>query len=119
MSAIITLELPENVAQYARTVAELSHKRVEDLLVELLDQAVHDAIDNLPDEQILALANLQMSAHDQAELSDLLAKQRESELTDPLRLDELMGIYRRGLIQKARAAKIAVERGLIPSLGEN
>ncbi len=74
MSAIVTLELPENVAQYARTVAELSHKRVEDLLVELLDRAIHDAIDNLPDEQILALVSLQMTAHDQDELSELLVK---------------------------------------------
>ena len=33
------------------------------------------------------------------------------------RLDELMDIYRRGMVQKAQALKVAVDRGLQPPLG--
>lgn len=32
------------------------------------------------------------------------------------RLDELMHLYRRGLVRKAQALKVAVERGLRPPL---
>ncbi|MCP4110120.1 MAG: hypothetical protein GY749_32130 [Desulfobacteraceae bacterium] len=41
---------------------------------------------------------------------------REGQLseTETRKLDELMQIYRHGLIRKGRAWKIAVERGLAP-----
>ncbi len=55
-----------------------------------------------------------MSEDQQRELGDLLARQREGSL-DALaqhRLDELVDIYRRGMVQKAQALKVAVDRGL-------
>jgi hypothetical protein len=66
----------------------------------------------------LALRDLQMSDELQAELSDLLARQRERTLDTPARgrLDELMSMYRRGLVRKAQAVTVAVERGLQPPL---
>lgn len=59
-----------------------------------------------------------MSQGEQDELSALLARQREGALDDVARrqLDELMAIYRRGMVQKAQALKVAVERGLRPPL---
>jgi hypothetical protein len=50
----------------------------------------------------------------QAELSQLLEQNREGLLTEPgrQRLDALMQIYRNGLVQKAEAWKVAVERDL-------
>jgi hypothetical protein len=55
----------------------------------------------------------------QIELSDLLAQNGESELPPEKeqRCDELMLIYRQGLLLKAEALKVAVERKLIPPLG--
>jgi SRSO17 transposase len=52
----------------------------------------------------------------QRELSDLLARQREGQLADTERprLDALLDAYRRGMVRKARALKVAVERGLQP-----
>ena len=52
------------------------------------------------------------------ELGDLLARNREGQLSDSerARLDELMQIYRRGLVRKAQALKVAVERDLRPPL---
>jgi hypothetical protein len=72
----------------------------------------------LTDIQLLEVCNLQMPDNEQSELSDLLAQNRESQLTPNglERLQELMQIYRHGLVRKAEAMKIAVQRGLRPSL---
>jgi len=92
---------------------------MEDVLLEWLGRAATDApIDLLPDEQILALRDQQMSEDQQSELGELLASQREGGLGDASRrrLDELMGLYRRGMTRKAQALKVAVDRTLQPPL---
>ena len=47
------------------------------------------------------------------------SRQREGELNDneQVQLDALMLAYRRGLVRKAQALKVAVERGLQPPIG--
>jgi hypothetical protein len=120
MSELITLELPDGLVQSARSVAARTQRRVEDVLVEWLDRAVTDEpVDALPDDQILALSNLQMSETQQAELHDLLAVQREGRLdkVERVRLAALMDTYRRGMVRKAQALEVAVARGLRPPLG--
>ena len=59
-----------------------------------------------------------MEPEQQEVFSDLLARNREGQLNDVevRQLDELMQVYRRGWVRKARALKVAVERGLKPSL---
>lgn len=119
MSQSVTLDLPPDLAQRAAAVAQQTHRRVEDVLLEWLGRAANDVpIESLPDDQVVALANREMSQGDQRELSALLARQREGTLdeTARLRLDELMASYRRGMVEKARALKVAVERGLRPQL---
>lgn len=72
----------------------------------------------LSDKEVLALSYAYMDSERQEELSDLLADQRE-ETIDSMgrqRLTELMQIYRQGLLRKAEALKVAVERGLRPPL---
>ena len=119
MSAVVTLELPDSLVQSARAVAAQRNRRVEDVLVEWLDQAASEVpVELLPDDQVLLLGSLELSKADQTRLSDLLARQREGSLADADRpaLDALMGTYRRGLVRKAQALKVAVERGLRPPL---
>lgn len=119
MSETVTLHLPDTVAQSARALAVQTHRPVEDVLLEWLDRAAADIpIEALPDNQILALRDLQMSDADQAELSDLLAHQREGALDNDgrNRLDILMTSYRRGMVKKAQALKVSVDRGLQPPL---
>ena len=55
----------------------------------------------------------------QSELNDLLDGQRENELgeAERLRLESLMQVYRRSLVRKAQAIKVAVERRLMAPLG--
>jgi len=102
MSEIVTLELPEKLARSARELAARTRPPVE----------------SLPDDQVLALCDLQISGEQQEELSDLLARSREGQLNkaEHERLEELMLVYRRGLVRKAQALKVAVERGLRPPL---
>ncbi len=119
MSEIVTLELPEKVTLRAKEMAARTRRRVEDVLVEWLDRAATEPpVESLPDDQVLALCDLQMDGEPQEELSDLLARNREGQLnaTERGRLEELMLVYRRGLVRKAQALKVAVERGLRPPL---
>jgi hypothetical protein len=120
MSEVVTLELPEPLAQSARVVATRTNRRIEDVLVEWLERLVVDTpIEALPDDQVLALYDMRMGEEQQEELGALLERQREQSLDglQRARLDGLMAVYRRGQVNKARAAKVAVERGLIPPLG--
>lgn len=117
MSERVILELPERVAREAREVAARTHRQVEDILVEWIEAAVAEPpVEFLPDDEVLALRDMQMDSDQQEALSDLLARNREGVLNEEehSQLDELMQIYRRGLVRKAQALKVAVERGLRP-----
>jgi hypothetical protein len=119
MREIVTLELPEHVVRSARAVAERTHRRVEEVLVDWIDQAAAEVpVESLSDEEILGLCDMQMVGEDQEELSQLLAQNREGQLDDAdrVRLDALMQVYRRRLVRKAQAWKVAVARSLKPAL---
>ncbi|MCS6859480.1 MAG: hypothetical protein NZT92_04070 [Abditibacteriales bacterium] len=68
----------------------------------------------LSDEEVLALTELQLDKEQQATLSDLLERNREGALDAEGRrqLDELMRVYEQGLLRKAQALRVAVQRGL-------
>ncbi len=119
MGQTVSLDLPPDLAQRAAAVAQQTHRRVEDVLLEWLGRAASDVpVESLPDDQVLALANSEMSQSEQRELGTLLTRQREETLDESARqqLDELMTNYRRGMVEKARALKAAVKRGLSPPL---
>lgn len=120
MSQTIQLTIPDEIARRARDVASRTQRRVEDVLVEWINLAAEDlSIDSLSDEQVMTLADLQMDAGLQRELGDLLARSREGQIDQAgrARLNQLMQIYRLGMVRKSQAMKVAVERGLRPSLG--
>ena len=75
-------------------------------------------IDTLPDEQVLALCNLQMDGQQQRFFSDLQARNSEGLLNaqEVKKLNELMQVYRHASVRKAMAMQVAVMRGLIPTL---
>jgi hypothetical protein len=119
MTEIVTLELPETLAQKAKEIAALTHQRLEDVLLDCIARTITELpVESLSDEQVLALCDMQMESEQQEVLSDLLARNQAGQLNDIeiQQLDQLMQVYRRGLIRKARAIKVAVERGLKPSL---
>ena len=119
MAEFVTLELSEPLMQQAKAIAALTQRRLEDVLIEWLDRASADIpLESLPDGQILALCELQMQPEPQAQLGDLLARNQEEQLSkaEVKQLDELMQVYRQGLVRKAKALKVAVERDLRPAL---
>jgi hypothetical protein len=122
MSQTITLEVSDALMESAQAVARQTSRRVQDVLTEWLARAAAELpLEALPDEQILALRDAQFPADQQAELRDLLADQREGQLTPDARtrLDQLMGLYEQGLLAKARALQEAVARGLQPPISQH
>lgn len=93
----------------------MNRRPLEDILVEWIDRALKEVpVESLPDERVLALCDMQLEGEQQEQMSELLARNREGQLDDvqARRLEELMQVYRRGLVRKAKALKVAVERGL-------
>ena len=116
----ITLNIPDQLAQEARFVASRTHRRVEDVLQEWLNHYLSERpVEAMSDEAVLKLSEMQMPDYQQEEMSDLLELNRENRLTstERKRLDELMTIYSQGMIRKAEALKVAVERELIAPIG--
>src|SRR5437868_6040396 len=100
MGEIIAVELSETAARIIHEIADRTGRDPRSVLSELVDRSVKELpVDTLSDDEVLALCDLNMSEPEQAELSDLLADQREGVLnsTQKDRLDELMQIYRHGL----------------------
>ena len=119
MTEKITIELPEDVAQQVRTVAAQTHRSFDEVLVEWIRRAgAEPVLELLPDDELLTVCDRQPDLAQQEELSELLERNRESNLLDgdKGRLDELMRSYRTGLVRKAQALKVAVTRGLRPRL---
>ena len=120
MAEIVQIELPEDIAKRARDVARHTGKRLDEVLRLWIKQAAENApVDTLPDDQVLALADMMMSERDQRELSKLLEAQREGRLsqTRRARLEKLLELYRQGMVRKSEALRVAVQRGLRPPLG--
>ena len=119
MAQSISLDIPDSIIQQAQQLATQNQQRLEDVLLEWLTHSFTEhPIETLPDSQILALCNMQLDEQQQATLNTLTEKQREDTLTpaDSQELQFLLGLYRRGLLRKAKALKVAVERGLLPPL---
>jgi hypothetical protein len=75
-------------------------------------------VEELPDAEVLALTELQLTNEQQATLSELLAQNQEGALDaeGQKQLDELMRLYEHGLLRKSQALRVAVQRGLIAPL---
>ncbi|MFO0125683.1 MAG: hypothetical protein ACK54J_00365 [Pseudanabaena sp.] len=119
MSESIALELPEPLAKKVKEIAALNRQGIEEMLIEWIDRTINEIpIDTLPDEQVLALCNLQMGEQQQRVFSNLQARNSEGLLNaqEVKKLNELMQVYRHGSVRKAKAMQVAVMRGLIPAL---
>jgi hypothetical protein len=119
VNEMMTIPVSERAARHAARLASLTQQRVEDVLAGWLDWAAAEIpVEMLPNDELLVLCNLEMGEEQQQELSRLLAGNREGLLdaAEQARLDELMQVYRHGLVRKARALKVAVQRGLRPPL---
>ena len=122
MSHTLTLELSDELVQKVRRYSAAQHRRLEDVAVDLIGRAIEEpTVESLADDELLALCDSRFDDQQQDELSQLFARQGEGEMppSDQQRLDELLVLYRKGLVQKARAWRTAVARGLRPPLNEH
>jgi hypothetical protein len=127
MSTEVTITLTDKAYQQVERFARLANRDIASVLAETIyssipyvgeDVAELEPVADLPDEQVLALTQLQMEPEQDAELSRLLDRQQAGLLTqaEQLSLQSLMQIYQEGLLRKATALSEAVKRGLIEPL---
>ena len=118
MPQSITLTLPEHLLNAAELQAQRDARPVEAVLLEWISQGADLSIAALSDAQVLELTQAELRDEERRRLSALLEKQRETALlsAETSELAKLMNAYRRGLLRKAEAHKVAVERGLMPPL---
>lgn len=114
MQQTVTLSVPNELVQLAANEGRRTDQSLEQVMEGWLGRAGNEAFESMTDEDVLAVCDAQMSQSHQQELSDLLYENREGQLdeTSQSRLQELMDEYQYGTLRKARALKIAVDRGL-------
>ena len=115
MSEKLIVELPDELLQQVRSVARQTQRSVDEVLADCVRRAGGEPVlELLGDEELLAACDSSLDESLQESLSDLLERNQEGTL-DPVerqRLDDLMRTYRTGLVRKAQAIKLAVDRGL-------
>jgi hypothetical protein len=119
MSQQVTIEVSEHVVRQATQVAARTERSVQEVLASWLEAAVSARpLEELSDEEVLALTGLRLADEQQAVLDDLLARNREGTLDveGQQQLDELMRLYEHGLLRKSQALRAAVRRGLVEPL---
>lgn len=115
MSQQVTIQVSEQVIRQAAQVAAQTHQSVEEVLAAWLESVTTGRpVEELSDDEVLALSELRLTDEQDTSLSELLERNREGALdTDGQReLDELMRRYEQGLLRKSQALKVAVQRGL-------
>lgn len=118
MTQSITLELPDDLISIAQVEAERSARPLEVVLVQWMQRGGCDDLEQMSDDDLLAICDSTMAAESQQALSELQARNREGRISslERIRMQELMDVYQRGLLRKAKALKIAFGRGLRASL---
>ncbi len=116
----ITLNLPENVYRDVSTIAKKSKRKVIDLIIDVIEekysnQAFERVLVNLSDEEILALANLQIPEKQSERHSELLYKNQDGTLTseEKRELDFFQQVYGVALSRKTDGIYEALQRNLI------
>jgi hypothetical protein len=119
MAEKVTVELPEELIRQVQAAASRTQRSFDEVLTEWIRLGGSEpALELLSDEELLAVCDGQPEASFQEAFEDLLERNREGTLdgAERRRLDELMRTYRAGLVRKAQALKVAVNRGLRPRL---
>lgn len=118
----ITLNLPEKTYKNISTAAEKSKRKVIDLIVDVVEEKyskklLERRLTNLSDEEVLALANLQMPKKQSQRHSELLYKNQSGTLSikEKQELDFFQQVYGVALERKTEGIYEAIQRNLIKS----
>ena len=123
----VTLNLPENVYRNFSKLAEKKHRRVEEVITDRLQDDFsaetvdfEDAVATWADEDVLALAKLELpkeQANRMSELSDLDGRGL-IKTVERSELEMYLEIYNNANLRKAYGIAEAVKRGLVTSLDD-
>jgi len=116
----VTLNLPEKIYQDISTAAKKSKRKVIDLIVDVVEEKysstqIDRPLASLSDEEVLALANLQMPEKQSKRHSELLYKNQAGTLTsaENRELDFFQQVYGVTLSRKTDGIYEAIQRSLI------
>lgn len=121
MNQQVTIKVSEQVWRRAQILAEQKRQKPEDVLEEWLEETVAETqVEDLSDEEVLALTESRFNETEQEAFSRLLEKNSENSLEEDekLSLGLMMRDYENCLLRKSKALRVAVERGLIAPLAE-
>ncbi len=117
MAKKVTLHLKPEIVARALELAEQSGRHIEEVLADWLNQYADNLpVETLSDAEVLLLCDFEMDPTAQLEMRDLLYCHRERPLseTENVRLEELLQMYRRGIVRRTKATEVAIARGLRP-----
>ncbi len=116
----VTLNLPENIYRNFQKVANMSKRRIDEVIAEKIQtEYVPDRhLENLEtwsDEDILALANLKLPKAQSERMSKLLDLQQRGTIraAEKRELEVYTELYQIATLHKAQGCLEAVNRGLI------
>ena len=116
----VTLNLPEKVYRDISTVAKKSKRKVVDLIVDVVEEKYSSILPARPltdysDEEVLALANLQMPNKQSKRHSELLYKNQAGTLKpeEKQELEFFQQVYGVALSRKTDGIYEAIQRNLI------
>jgi hypothetical protein len=123
MTTQITVTLPDAVLRRAELLAQRTGRAVADVLAETIELSLRPLgtasgggapVTDLSDADVLAAAEAELSAAEDARLSELLDRQQAGRLDNGERaeLSALIERYEAGLLRKAQALREAVRRGM-------
>ena len=118
----VVLNLPENIYKNFADLAKKRSRQVGEIIVEKIqsdywlenfEQEIN--LSKLSDVEILEIANLKFSKRQENRFSQLIEKQRESQISaiEKLELDGLVALYDVANLRKAKGCLEAIQRGLI------
>jgi hypothetical protein len=116
MSQVITLTISDSALKRAEEIAANTRRDLESVLSDWIDSSAHEpVIESMSNTEVLALANFVAEGPLQDKLDELVAQEDAGYIAPAgqVMLNEITSFYRRMLVRKAYAIKIATERGLL------
>lgn len=115
MTESVNLRLQGALLQQAQELATITNSTLQDVLLDWLNFSLSEQpLDSLTDDQLLEVCRLDMPSPQRQQLDSLLVSKALTE-ADNERLNQLRRVYRLGLVRKAKASRLAFDRGLSPS----
>ncbi|NOT56905.1 MAG: hypothetical protein HOP18_20085 [Deltaproteobacteria bacterium] len=116
----VTLELPDEVYQHARRVAQATHRPVEEVVSDWVrppSQMQLSELENLSDGELLQTAREMIPVEHTNRLQELLTVQRQRSLSDEEQREALALVEQEDFLtlKKAKALYLLKQRGIQPN----